>query len=196
MNYYYLDLFETLGLTASLIKRSEMPSAELTKLNPTNTGDTRKHIFKVYSNKLWVLRTRWNILKPAIFTCSATLGVETMEDVVYYGVKAETKPRQIFSPFNIEVPMEEARGYAWKPFGGALAPWYWSAWSKGEARSNGGEIVDPNTPQRYDNNFAAAPRVRKIFLLPNYSRYPGDPLGMNSSLPKCRLSVGLGPMLT
>jgi hypothetical protein len=98
--------------------------------------------------------------------------------MIYAGIKAETNPRQIFFPFGSGVKMT-ARAFA-KPFGGRIGPWYQAKWEKGNPSSDG-DLVDP----------LMAPRVLAGGLLnsqqdprrlPNYSRYPGDNLGVSSSL--------------
>lgn len=98
--------------------------------------------------------------------------------MAYMGVKVETNPRQIFFPFGSGVRMV-ARAFA-KPFGGRIGPWYSANWARGAPNSDG-PLVDP----------LIAPRVaagglmnnpQDVRRLPNYSRYPGDQLGMQSKL--------------
>ncbi len=107
--------------------------------------------------------------------------------MAYMGVKVETNPRQIFFPFGSGVKMV-ARAFA-KPFGGRIGPWYSANWNRG-APSSDGPLVDP----------LIAPRVaagglmndpQDVRRLPNYSRYPGDQLGMQSKLALNALT-GLG----
>lgn len=96
----------------------------------------------------------------------------------YVGVRVKTTPRQIFFPFGSGIEMV-ARAFA-KPFGGRIGPWYASKWDKGAPNSEG-TLTDP----------LIAPRVAAGGLmnspddprrLPNYSRFPGDTLGLSSKL--------------
>lgn len=98
--------------------------------------------------------------------------------MAYVGVKASTYPRQIFFPFGDGVQMG-ARGFA-KPFGGRIGPWYQDRWEKGAANSSG-NLVDPLMAPRAvaGGLLTSANDPRR---LPNYSRFPGDQLGMSSKL--------------
>lgn len=108
----------------------------------------------------------------------------------YVGVKAETNPRQVFFPFGSGVKMV-ARAFA-KPFGGRIGPWYQSKWEKGTANSDG-DLVDglvaPRVMAGGVMNSQQDPR-----RLPNYSRYPGDTLGVSSSMSLNALT-GLGGLV-
>ncbi|MGZ3721966.1 MAG: TadE/TadG family type IV pilus assembly protein, partial [Bdellovibrionales bacterium] len=107
--------------------------------------------------------------------------------MAYMGVKVSTTPRQIFFPAGGGVAMK-ARAFA-KPFGGRIGPWYKASWPQG-AKQSDGDLVDALLPPRIENgglmNSEDDPR-----RLPNYSRYPGDQLGMQSKLAINAL-VGLG----
>jgi len=93
----------------------------------------------------------------------------------YVGVKVKTTPRQIFFPFGSGLEMF-ARSFA-KPFGGRIGPWYQSRWERG-AKTSEGDLVDGQmAPRASFTNSPDDPR-----RLPNYSRYPGDPLGLKSKL--------------
>ena len=96
----------------------------------------------------------------------------------YVGVKAETTPRQLFFPIGPNIRMV-ARGFA-KPFGGRIGPWFGKIWQPGAPRSNGVK-TDPLGPPRNLEN-GSVPDPRDLTRLPNYSRFPGDLYGMNSSL--------------
>jgi len=105
----------------------------------------------------------------------------------YIGIKVETNPRQVFFPIGKGVRMV-ARAFA-KPFGGRIGPWYQAKWEKGAPNSDG-DLVD----------LLMAPRVAAGGLLnspqdprrlPNYSRYPGDAIGMSANLSLNALN-GLG----
>lgn len=106
-----------------------------------------------------------------------TLGVEKNPwYAAYMGVKASTQPREVFFPVAGSIPMT-ARAYA-KPFGGRIGPWYSNHWDKGSDTSTG-DPVDALVPPRITSNGGANTDNRR---LPNYSRFPGDQLGMTSNL--------------
>ena len=106
-----------------------------------------------------------------------SMGVEKNPWVMpYVGVKIETSPRQIFYPVAGSLKMV-ARAFA-KPFGGRMGPWNGNQWAKG-AQESTGEEVDPLLPPRVSaGGFMNNPSDPR--RLPNYSRYPGDELGMSS----------------
>ncbi len=115
-----------------------------------------------------------NLLADSDFQFS--IGVEKNPwYMAYMGVRSKTTPREIFFPFGSGIEMT-ARSFA-KPFGGRIGPWYQSRWDRG-AKTSTGDLVDP----------LMAPRVSGISSpddprrLPNYSRYPGDQLGLSSNL--------------
>lgn len=108
-----------------------------------------------------------------------TIGVEKNPWYMpYVGIRVKTNPRQIFFPFGSGVEMV-ARSFA-KPFGGRIGPWYQSKWDKG-APSSDGTLVDglmaPRVAAGGVMNSPDDPR-----RLPNYSRFPGDTLGVTSKL--------------
>lgn len=96
----------------------------------------------------------------------------------YVGVKARTKPRQIFFPFGPTITLE-ARAFA-KPFGGRMGPWFQSSWPRGNKESTG-EKIDKLTPFR-DSGLLQLNADQASARLPNYSRFPGDKLGLDSKL--------------
>lgn len=96
--------------------------------------------------------------------------------MAYVGVKARTKPYKPFAPFGSAVTLE-ARGFA-QPFGGRVGPWYKERWASGADRSGQGERVDPLTTPRL--NGTSLDGNEKKELAPNYSRFPGDKLGLKS----------------
>lgn len=126
-----------------------------------------------------------NVLADSDFQFS--IGVEKNPwYMAYMGVKVKTTPREIFFPFGSGIEMS-ARSYA-KPFGGRIGPWYQSRWDRGSKTSTG-ELVDPlMAPRASGTNSADDPR-----RLPNYSRYPGDELGLASNLAINSLT-GLGQL--
>lgn len=108
-----------------------------------------------------------------------TLGVEKNPwAMAYVGVRAETAPRPIFIPWGESVTIK-ARAFA-KPFGGRIGPWYGSRWPRGSDRSIGEEsdqlIPSRSTPSGFMGSENDPRR------LPNYSRFPGDVLGLRSRL--------------
>ncbi len=98
--------------------------------------------------------------------------------MAYVGVQAETKPRQIFFPFGPSISMK-ARAYA-KPFGGRIGPWYQKQWPQGAPHSEGTRVDLLSPPRTQQNGFLDDPT--DLTRLPNYSRFPGDTLGLRSAL--------------
>ena len=99
-----------------------------------------------------------------------SLGVEKNPWLmVYVGVKASTKPRQLFWPLGQPVQMT-ARAFA-KPFGGRMGPWYGRAWPAGAGQSN--------RSTRFENLFPAqrGGDPAPIHYTPRAPRYPGDARG-------------------
>ena len=110
---------------------------------------------------------------------ASTLGFEKNPwCMAYVGVKAETKPYKPFAPFGSPVTLE-ARGFA-QPFGGRIGPWYKSRWSKGSGNSDGGDRVDPLTTSRFVNGSLDATDLESRLF--NFSRFPGDTMGLKSEL--------------
>lgn len=99
--------------------------------------------------------------------------------LAYIGVKAKTKPRKPFAPFGEPITME-AKSIA-EPFGGRIGPWYGKRWPSQASRSEASDPVDPLAVPRGDFD-----RQYESLYLPNYSRFPGDTLGLKS-----KLSLGL-----
>lgn len=98
--------------------------------------------------------------------------------MVYMGVQATTRPRQIFFPIGGGVTTV-ARAFA-KPFGGRMGPWYGADWPQG-APTSSGRAVDTLLPPRMVNG-SLMNSMTGTGNLPNYSRFPGDTLGMRSKL--------------
>ncbi|MCB0411507.1 MAG: Tad domain-containing protein [Bdellovibrionales bacterium] len=108
-----------------------------------------------------------------------TLGVEKNPWVMaYMGAKAKVSPRQMFFPFGSNVELV-ARGFA-KPFGGRMGPWHGSRWPRGAPMSTGPQ-TDVNLPERVDGK-GIPDDPQDPRRLPNYSRFPGDTMGMISKL--------------
>lgn len=110
----------------------------------------------------------------------STVGYEKNPWVVaYVGVKATVKGRRPFAPFGGEVELQ-AQAYA-EPFGGRIGPWFEAQWPKGSPRSSGGGFVDQMLPFRaVEEGSSADTRDRRNVMTPNYSRFPGDFLGLKS----------------
>ena len=98
--------------------------------------------------------------------------------LAYFGIKATTRPRKPFAPFGKPVALL-ARAFA-SPFGGRIGPWTHSQWASGTPSSSGGTLVDPLLVPR-DGGTAPNP-ANLDGIIPNYSRYPGDRLGLKSQL--------------
>lgn len=107
--------------------------------------------------------------------------------MAYIGVKVQTRPRQIFFPLGGGVQMV-ARSFA-KPFGGRIGPWYSNKWEKGAQNSEGTPVDGLMAPRVVNGGLLNSPDDPR--RLPNYSRYPGDPLGLSSKMALNALT-GLG----
>lgn len=104
-----------------------------------------------------------------------SLGVEKNPwYMVYAGVSAKTKVTQIFWPFGGPIELT-ATAYA-QPFGGRIGPWYFSNWAPG-AKASSGSRVDALTPPLTGSGIS----TNSFDRLPNYSRYPGDLVGLRSN---------------
>lgn len=95
----------------------------------------------------------------------------------YVKISAQTQPRKIFSPFGGTITLK-AEAYA-KPFGGRMGPWYSNQWPSGSNTSQGLNRLDPLLPARSVNGQRMPLPVEDDLV--NYSKYPGDKLGMNST---------------
>ena len=105
----------------------------------------------------------------------------------FMGVKARTQPRQIFFPTAGAIEMV-ARSFA-KPFGGRIGPWYSSKWEKGAKNSEGNRVDPLMAPRLVNGGLTNSPDDPT--RLPNYSRFPGDTLGLTSKL-ALNAMTGLG----
>lgn len=99
--------------------------------------------------------------------------------MAYVGVKATTKVSKPFAPMGAPIELT-ARAFA-QPFGGRIGPWYRERWSRGAPNSTEGDRTDPLTSPRL-NPGGSLDDTNKTARLPNYSRYPGDRLGLKSEL--------------
>ncbi len=99
---------------------------------------------------------------------------------VYVGVKATTNPRKAFAAFGRAVSLE-ARSFA-APFGGRIGPWRFDRWAPTAFKSDG-DPIDPLLPPDYDPEALTATGPTFSYEhIPNYSRFPGDQVGVSSML--------------
>lgn len=112
----------------------------------------------------------------------ASIGVEKNPwYMAYVGIKATTQVQGIFSPLGNTITLE-ARAFA-KPFGGRIGPWYRDQFPAKDNLASVGQLVDELVPPREfeaDQILKSGDSVQKARFVPNYSRYPGDKLGLNS----------------
>ncbi len=100
--------------------------------------------------------------------------------LAYVGVKATTRPRKPFAPFGKPVALQ-ARAFA-SPFGGRIGPWSKTTWVPGQPSSSGNPVDQLVVPRTEDGIPPPAPILITSPAIPNYSRYPGDSLGLRSML--------------
>lgn len=114
----------------------------------------------------------------------STFGVEKNPwAMAYVGVYAETKPRKPYLPFGEPITLR-AKAFA-KPFGGRIGPWFFKKWPMNATRSigNAGDKVDGLMPLPMDITGASmGPQNEQELAVPNYSRFPGDQIGLLSKL--------------
>lgn len=101
----------------------------------------------------------------------------------YVAVQAQTTSRQIFHPFGPAVTIT-AKAYA-KPFGGRIGPWYGRNWGPNDEESSGDKVDVRGQPRTQAGGLMDS--YTDPDRLPNYSRYPGDPLGLASRLAQASL---------
>ena len=94
--------------------------------------------------------------------------------MAYMGVHAKTRTHKPFAPFGKDIELE-AKAFA-QPFGGRIGPWYKERWTSGAPGSGDGDRVDALAGPRTGTGVEDDPQTR----LPNYSRYPGDTLGLKA----------------
>lgn len=119
--------------------------------------------------------------------------------MAYVGVKARTRPRKPFAPFGEPVALE-ARAFA-QPFGGRIGPWYGRRWPRvlggtsesppPPAQGSGSNgYFNPAPGQEVRTDPLTSPRLTPgsggyqytPLTVPNFSRFPGDTLGLRSQL--------------
>ncbi len=102
----------------------------------------------------------------------------------YVGVKATTQSRQIFHPFGDPITIT-AKAFA-KPFGGSIGPTFGRVWPNSSEISTG-DPIDALVGSRFTG---ATPSLNDYTRLPNYSKYPGDEVGLASQLAQGALTNG------
>ena len=123
--------------------------------------------------------------EPNTPTFHSSLGFEKNPwRMAYVGVKAESRPRKPFAPFGEPVTIK-ARAFA-KPFGGTIGPWHKSNWSRGAPLSGTGpgeidRLTVPRIPAPGDVPSLGTGSAIYPYV-PNFSKYPGDRLGLKSNL--------------
>ncbi len=98
--------------------------------------------------------------------------------MAYVGVRAQTRPVKPFAPFGSPIRLT-AKAFA-KPFGGRVGPWIYSSWPRGSGNSAGqaDDRIDPLLPPVADVDPTIVAGLDHV--VPNYSRYPGDRLGLRA----------------
>lgn len=98
----------------------------------------------------------------------------------YVGITATAKPKIPFSPLgSVEL---KATAYA-KPFGSRIGPWFSQRFPKIQAGPMGqsvGEKIDALLPPRANDASQLGDQEKDTTRIANFSRFPGDPLGMKS----------------
>lgn len=98
--------------------------------------------------------------------------------MAYVGVKATSSPRKPFSPFGQPITLT-ARAFA-SPFGGRIGPWDRTGWPRASDHSANGNMVDALAVPRTVPPGGPPNRNGRPEFVPNYSRFPGDTLGLKS----------------
>lgn len=123
----------------------------------------------------------WDVDGSGIIATS--VGVEKNPWVlVYSGVKVQSQAVKPFFPFGNGHNLV-AQAYA-QPFGSTVGPWANSQWAQGAISSGGGSRVDALLPEQWVTD-PSSPGSIPAFQnqnIPNFSRFPGDQLGLTSRL--------------
>lgn len=98
--------------------------------------------------------------------------------MAYVGVKATSSPRKPFSPFGQPITLT-ARAFA-SPFGGRIGPWDRTGWPRGSDFSANGNMIDSLAVPRTLPGSGPPNRNGRPEFIPNFSRFPGDTLGLKS----------------
>lgn len=160
---YYTDLWEDKGCKGLVKPINSTPAASLPREQQTEDNSRREpnDINDLYHSVFGVEKNPWMM--------------------AYVGVYAETAPRKPYLPFGDPIVLK-AKAFA-KPFGGRIGPWYYTRWPKGSLTSKGNndQRTDMMAPIPMDESGNLAASSADLGLgIPNYSRYPGDTLGLKS----------------
>ena len=112
--------------------------------------------------------------------------------MAYVGVEVQVKSIQPFMPFSGGITLT-AKAYA-KPFGGRIGPWFGKTWPKGAEQSSSlGAQVDALLPV---NSYSVSTQLTDgeaiAKAIPNYSRFPGDSLGLKSGMALASMGEAFG----
>lgn len=112
--------------------------------------------------------------------------------MAYVGVEVQVKSIQPFMPFSGGITLT-AKAYA-KPFGGRIGPWLGKTWPKGADQSSSlGAQVDALLPvNSYSASTQLSDREAIAKAIPNYSRFPGDLLGLKSGRALASMGAAFG----
>lgn len=157
-------------------------------------SQSKRSIHKIEGRKKLQITDFVNAQYPASKTPNfLSVGVEKNPWYrVYVGVSATTSPRELFW-VGKRVTLK-AVAFA-TPFGGRVGPWYGKTWSPGKKMSDGSERknrVDKLLPPRDLLNGGSSNSKKSLAheFVPNFSRFPGDKMGLFSS--KALAAVQLG----
>ena len=118
------------------------------------------------------------LLKDYLINENTTVGFEKNPWYMsYVGVRGVRYSRKSFALFGRPVRLE-AQSFA-KPFGGRIGPWYGKSWSATANQSSKlpSDRVDPLMSPRDERPKS---KEEDLAFFPNYSRFPGDSLGLQS----------------
>ena len=94
----------------------------------------------------------------------------------YYAVRARSKPKIPFLPLS---QVELTAVSVAKPFGGSVGPWFYDKWDKSSTASQPATQVDKMLPMLKINAGASSAIKQNISVLPNYSLFVGDEMGLS-----------------
>lgn len=180
---FYQDLVGSAGSCQSKTKSIlEEPTNSFTDLLKSFGSGDDKIVKELMT---YIQQSRYT---PAGNSRRLSLGVEKNPwYLAYMSVKAKTKPRQMFFPFGEPVEFE-ARAFV-QPFGGRVGPWYGKYWARGASQS-GGDRTQLAPERLLANGELNMADMKK--LIPQYSRFPGDTLGLKSLLAQIGLNALYG----
>lgn len=119
----------------------------------------------------------WNPASP-LYQFSSNIGVEKNPWIaIYSGVRASVSALKPFFPIGNSHNVT-AESYA-MPFGASVGPWFRSTWPAGSSRSQG-VPTDPLLPDIFEPQAQSGTPAISFRNIPNYSRFPGDLVGLGS----------------